>query len=217
MLPLSGSRPKKASGRDALQKAEQFVHLHPEFHQYRVSKIVDAKGVPLAMKYDQDISCGLWASEVIDISYTMKDCKIAVSCSLTPSGEKIQNQQSAVNPSSAVISSCQTLKESFATGDNSQEDETNSSYAALPLTSLSGTVSLLFCSASRRASLTASTVEAIRSACWRNGRGNRMFLVIGHLKSVNFRPWAVEMTTTCSALSIWPPEQFDQPGKGNTV
>jgi len=86
---------KGVPARDALQKAEQFVHLHPEFHQYRVSKIVDAKGVPLGYEIRPGyFPAAYGASEVIDISYTMKDCKIAVSCSLTPSGEKIQNQQS---------------------------------------------------------------------------------------------------------------------------
>jgi len=83
------------SAPDALQKAEQFVRLHPEFHQYRLSKIVDDKGVPLGYEIrPMYFPAAYGVSDVIDIGYTMKDGKVSVFCSLTPSGEKIQNQQS---------------------------------------------------------------------------------------------------------------------------
>jgi len=95
MLPHSGSRSKEVSAPDALQKAEQFVRLHPEFHQYRLSKIVDDKGVSLGYEIrPMYFPAAYGVSDVIDICYTMKDGKVSVFCSLTPSGEKIQNQQS---------------------------------------------------------------------------------------------------------------------------
>ena len=86
---------KRIPAQDALQKGEHFVRLHPEFHQYRVRKIVDDRGVPLGYEVRPGyFPAAYGVSEVIDISYTMKGGKISVFCSLTPSGEKIQNQQS---------------------------------------------------------------------------------------------------------------------------
>ncbi len=86
---------KKVPAARALQKAEEFVKMHPSFHQHRTSKIMDEKGVAIGYEIRPLYYPEAFGSpDVLDISYMLKDNKVTVYIKLTPSAEKIQNQQS---------------------------------------------------------------------------------------------------------------------------
>jgi hypothetical protein len=78
----------------AMEKARDFVKLHPSFYQQQIRRILDDHGVAVGYEirplYHPE---AFGAPDVLDINYVLKGDKISVFVHLTPAAEKIQNQQ----------------------------------------------------------------------------------------------------------------------------
>ena len=86
---------KKMPAQLAVEKAEEFVRKHPSFQRHQTRKILDDKGVKIGYEIRPlYLPEAFGVPDVLDISYMLKDNKVSVYVKLTPSAEKIQNQQS---------------------------------------------------------------------------------------------------------------------------